>query len=132
MGPVGQGGESVDLLLGDVLGKALEAGRHVPLSDVDVVALGHPRRAAAHQSRQAEFVHPAFRAAGSERVPPAVKLERLQLAITRQFRLPDGSLVRVLHARETTASSRLPGPSSRPGGGGGLVAVPGIEPGFPG
>ena len=61
LGPVGQGGESVDLLLGDVLGKALEAGRHVPLSDVDVVALGHPRRAAAHQSRQAEFVHPAFR-----------------------------------------------------------------------
>jgi hypothetical protein len=55
----------------------LETGHNVGFSHVNVIALCDPRRTVPHKPGEREFIHPAFRAAGAEGMPPAVKLKGL-------------------------------------------------------
>ena len=74
--------------------EALKARSNVPLRHVDVIALSDTRGTVPHESGKREFIHAALGAARSERVTPAVELERLQASIPCCF------LVRMLNGHE--------------------------------
>jgi len=68
-----------------VVQEALEAGHHVRLGHMDVVAFSHARGTVPHQAGQRELVHTALGTASAERVTPAIKLESLQTSIADCF-----------------------------------------------
>ena len=94
------GSESLCHVARLVLHKLPESGGNVRLRDVDVIPGGNGRRAMPHEAGQCETVHAGLCGAGSEGVPPAIELERLQTSGLYR------GLVRVLQGCDVPGNSR--------------------------